>query len=591
MQNIQRKRGTIAAAFLTATFLFWPWAGLASSPASDDSSDTAFAIRSIDTVKSSRDLAREKLNDPSYDAEIGRQLDAIAASGANYAAIDTPYDSEFLPYLRRWVQAARERGLSVWFRGNFSGWENWFGYAKIDRAQHEALLSDFIAQNPDLFEDGDIFDPCPESEVGGPGDPRHNGDLAGHRAFLIREHQIAGEAFAAIGKQVTSYSSMGLATAKAVLDPETAQSLGNVAVIDDYTVSPEQFGRDIDGIIAQSGGAFVAGEFGAPLPEINGSFTEQQQASYVSGLLGEMQKRAGKIAAVNYWALKDSSTALLNPDGTPRQVYGVLKKFYGAHVNKNPDSAYAARYWNAGSGPSPALPSGPPAVSKSEPDIHYSWDSRSPYPEVNPDHFIAVWTKNQYFDAGLYDFSTLSDDGIRVLLDGRAIIDQWNDHGPTIFSSIRPVTRGVHALKIEYYENAGGAVAQFDFRKLDKIPAPFLAKYYNNQNASGTPVSIAVAPRIEYVWHLGPPAKRVNADHFSAVFTKRDYYSSGQHTFTVQADDGVRLYVDGQLLADGWKDQPLGTYTATPVLAAGIHDIRIEYYENTGEASIIFTEQ
>ena len=77
-------------------------------------------IRSIDTMKLSRDRARAELANPAFDTVITKDLQTIKEMGANYVAIGTPYDNEFLPYLTRWVTAARKVGLNVWFRGNWS---------------------------------------------------------------------------------------------------------------------------------------------------------------------------------------------------------------------------------------------------------------------------------------------------------------------------------------------------------------------------------------------------------------------------------------------------------------------------------------
>ncbi len=99
-----------------------------------------FTVQSIDTMKYSRDKARITLKDPSFNQEIKTQIKLIAETGANYVAIDTPYDLEFIPVLKRWVDAAHEQGLSVWFRGNLSGWESWFGYNRIDSKEHARLL-------------------------------------------------------------------------------------------------------------------------------------------------------------------------------------------------------------------------------------------------------------------------------------------------------------------------------------------------------------------------------------------------------------------------------------------------------------------
>ncbi|HXG75975.1 MAG TPA: PA14 domain-containing protein, partial [Gaiellaceae bacterium] len=53
----------------------------------------------------------------------------------------------------------------------------------------------------------------------------------------------------------------------------------------------------------------------------------------------------------------------------------------------------------------------------------------------------------------------------------------------------------------------------------------------------------------------------------------------GETTFTATADDGVRVWVDGVLVIDAWVDQPPTTYTATRTLAAGSHQVTVEYYE------------
>ena len=143
-------------------------------------------IKSIDTMKYSRDAAGAKLNDPTFDQTIEIQIKNIADLGATHVALGTPYDEKFIPYLSRWVAAARRNNLKVWFRGNFSGWEGWFEYPKISRDQHLAMTENFILSHPDLFRDGDIFSPCPECENGGPGDPRHNGDVTGFSGVFSR---------------------------------------------------------------------------------------------------------------------------------------------------------------------------------------------------------------------------------------------------------------------------------------------------------------------------------------------------------------------------------------------------------------------
>ena len=54
----------------------------------------------------------------------------------------------------------------------------------------------------------------------------------------------------------------------------------------------------------------------------------------------------------------------------------------------------------------------------------------------------------------------------------------------------------------------------------------------------------------------------------------------------MRADDGARLFLDGALVIDGWRDQAPTTYTATRTVTAGAHEVKIEYYERTGDAVI-----
>lgn len=287
-------------------------------------------FRSVDTVKYSRDVAGQMIDQPEFDSVINEQVADIASLGATHVAIATPYDQRFVPFLERWVRAAREHNLKVWFRGNFAGWENWFGYDRISREEHKALLKEFIETNPGLFEDGDIFTSCPECENGGPGDPRLNGDPEGHKKFLIEEYQISIESFGKIGKKVNSgFYSMNFDVAKLIMDKATTQALGNIVVIDHYIKDPVKVTRDAQWIASTSGGKVVLGEFGAPIPDIHGNLSEEEQAKWIENGLSAASK-APEIIGVNYWVSVGGSTRLWNDDGTRRKAADVVKNFFTA---------------------------------------------------------------------------------------------------------------------------------------------------------------------------------------------------------------------------------------------------------------------
>ena len=256
-----------------------------------------WSFRSLDTVKYSRDVAREKLDRPDFDLTIDQQVQEIASTGASHVAIGTPYDSEFLPFLRRWVAAARKYHLNVWFRGNWSGWEGWFSYPRITPAQHQTLTQEFILHHSDLFVDGDVFTACTECENGVLGDPRNTGQVVAYRQFLIGEYQQTKKAFAKIGKNVRSnFDSMNRDVALVVMDKETTAQLDGLVVIDHYVASPDNLSKDVRGIAKKSVLVRLS-----QLPELVG---------------------------LNYWVSVGGSTQLWDDLGNARPAANILSIFY-----------------------------------------------------------------------------------------------------------------------------------------------------------------------------------------------------------------------------------------------------------------------
>ncbi|MFN0109981.1 MAG: PA14 domain-containing protein, partial [Blastocatellia bacterium] len=79
----------------------------------------------------------------------------------------------------------------------------------------------------------------------------------------------------------------------------------------------------------------------------------------------------------------------------------------------------------------------------------------------------------------------------------------------------------------------------------------------------------------------------LGVDNFSARFTRSVAFGAGVFQFRVTADDGVRVFIDGQLKFDRWREQML-TETFDVWLTAGNHRITIEYFERWGSAALKF---
>lgn len=298
-------------------------------PTSPVNEKRVWQIKSVDTMKYSRDPSAAKLNDPTFDAVIERQVKDIAGLGATHVAIATPYDEIFLPILTRWVKTARRNNLKVWFRGNFSGWEGWFGEdAGLSREGHLAKTREFIKNNKDLFVDGDAFSACPECENGGSGDPRQTGDVSGFRKFMISEYRACEEEFKNIGKDITcNLASMNLDVAKLVMDRETAKAMGGVVAIDHYVKSPDKLASDIVDLVKQTGAKVFLGEFGAPIPDIHGKMTDEEQAKWIEDALGKVSKDK-EVIGLNYWTSFGGSTEIFDDKGNAKPAAGILTKYF-----------------------------------------------------------------------------------------------------------------------------------------------------------------------------------------------------------------------------------------------------------------------
>jgi hypothetical protein len=114
-------------------------------------------------------------------------------------------------------------------------------------------------------------------------------------------------------------------------------------------------------------------------------------------------------------------------------------------------------------------------------------------------------------------------------------------------------------------------------------------EYYANVSVSGNPVLVRNDVSIAFNWGEGSPGPQVPAERFSARWTRRLRFEEGRYRFVASADDGVRLWIDGQLVIDQWHDGALTHYSADVDLTAGRHALQLEYYENVGGAAVELT--
>src|SRR6266498_1111642 len=214
---------------------------------------------------------------------------------------------------------------------------------------------------------------------------------------------------------------------------------------------------------------------------------------------------------------------------------------------------------------------------------------------VNADNFSARWTRTVNFAANVYRFTVTGDDGVRLYVDGQLRIDKWFDQGQTTYTADVYLSAGNHEVKLEYYEHEAGAAALLSWTAvggascLANVPADrWRGEYYNNTTLTGSVAMVRDdgAGFLNFDFGSGSPSSAcgVNADNFSVRWTRTVSFAADNYRFTVTGDDGVRLYIDGQLKIDKWFDQGANTYTADVYLSTGNHEVKLEYYEHEAGA-------
>jgi hypothetical protein len=104
-------------------------------------------------------------------------------------------------------------------------------------------------------------------------------------------------------------------------------------------------------------------------------------------------------------------------------------------------------------------------TSRTDKTVNFDWASGAPAAGVGADGFSVRWTGQilpQYSET--YTFFTSSDDGVRLRIDGRLVVDNWTKHAVTENAGTIALTAGKPVdVAMEYFENTGGAVARLSW--------------------------------------------------------------------------------------------------------------------------------
>jgi len=253
--------------------------------------------------------------------------------------------------------------------------------------------------------------------------------------------------------------------------------------------------------------------------------------------------------------------------------------------------------------------SGSPVLVRSDANLNFNWGWGAPNSKLAADHFSARWTRNVNFAAGAYRFNVSVDDGVRLYVDDRVLIDEWRITAPITYTVGANLTAGVHLLKVEYYENTERAQIRVWWEKgtaaapagaVPVTPAPGAAvtwrppavmgawqgKYFDNKTLSGDPSFQREDPFVYFDWGDAGPGSGFDGKDFSVRWYRELELGGGTYKFKVTADDGVRVWLDWAAIIDEWRESSVRTYVVEKEIKSGKHEIVVEYFQAGGEAQV-----
>jgi hypothetical protein len=244
--------------------------------------------------------------------------------------------------------------------------------------------------------------------------------------------------------------------------------------------------------------------------------------------------------------------------------------------------------------------SGNPTFVRNDNSINFDWALGSPGSGIPVDHFSVRWTRAVYLPAGGWRFNATVDDGVRLWVDGQLLIDQWRISAPITYSGSISLGSGDHSLRVEYFDNTERAQVRVWWDQGSAPPPstpvpsgshPWDGAYYDNVYLANNPRFTRYDASINFDWGDDGPGGGIGGEGFSVRWNRWADFAAAPYEFKVTVDDGVRFWLDDELLIDEWHDSAGQTYSRRVDMTAGGHSLRVEYYQGSGDARIGFGYQ
>lgn len=496
--------------------------------------DAAFRdLKSIDVMKLTKDVMANQPSDTEIDNLVstldGMNITHVALSIPMDATADYPAGSAPSPrtaeqFTQKWADAVHSRGLGVIWRGTYSGIEGIYNFEKrvgsnrFPTGTAASAMTDgtntwlgkiyqYIVQHPTFFKDGDVWAPLPE---------RTEGIFSDSTSFIssspsLQENYVrffndvktvSDQAFARIGKRpLTGMTANNYSEVMSTWLPQNFFDHNGVISIDYYGIShaPEEIESDMRKMYAMRGKPVFLQEWG---DYWNSSMPEAERTAYLKRVYEVLQKlvNEGILMGFNYWGgWPNEGEGIITRSGStylPNYRGALLSNFYAANSVVGTPISTPPPTPTPTPSPQPAPAACPQAQSgtfmtcyfkdrylqnvgavTTETRIYHDWGHLSPA-GIPQDNFSARWEGKFQFESGNYTFTVVADDGVRLWVDGQPIVDQWNDQPASTFTKTISLSAGTHTVKMEYYENGGGAVAKLTWDKASQTSTRWWFRWF-----------------------------------------------------------------------------------------------------------------
>mgnify|MGYP000648559448 CR=1 FL=1 len=169
------------------------------------------------------------------------------------------------------------------------------------------------------------------------------------------------------------------------------------------------------------------------------------------------------------------------------------------------------------------------------------------------------------------------------------VLDAWEDGAAREVTADHALAQGEHDVRVEYYERTGEALIRLWWEKVVSPTYPdWKGEYWSNRDLSGSPSLIRNDEAVDFRWGTSAPAVGLPGDDFSVRWSRETDFDAGVYRFYAWADDGIRVYVDNEVVIDEWHESAGDEVYIKDLELSGRRKVVVEYYERGGEALVRF---